>query len=32
MQQFMNQDSNISTTESDVNIHLAKAWGAIDRL
>ena len=30
--QFIYFDSNISSTESDVNIRLAKAWTAIDRL
>ena len=25
-------DSNISSTENDVNIHVAKAWAAIDTL
>ena len=30
--QFTYLRSNISSTESDVNIHLVKAWNAIDRL
>ena len=30
--QFTYLDSNILSTESDVNIHLAKVWTAIDRL
>ena len=30
--QFTYLDSNISSTESDVNILLAKAWNAIHRL
>ena len=30
--QFTYLSSNISSTESDVNIHLARAWNAIDKL
>ena len=30
--QFMNFDSNISSTESDVNICIVKAWIASDKL
>ena len=30
--QFTYLSSNISSTESDVNMHLVKAWTAIDRL
>ena len=29
---FIYPDSNISSTESDFNIHLVKKWTAIDRL
>ena len=30
--QFIYLSSNISTTKSDINIHIGKAWTAIDRL
>ena len=30
--QFINLDSNISSTENDVNIHIGKAWTIINRL